>query len=174
MDLSLIADWMAEGRGLMEITSLLNGRRGPDGYTLTYQQIHLDMREVEKRWKLNQLEKFDELRGKRRAELERLKRVAWDEWYASKRVKEISTSEQAGERRRVSLRREERVGDPRFLEVIHKCIDRLIKLDGVDVQETVELVIRKEAEEIAREFGLDPADVLREAQDVLRRSRGES
>lgn len=189
-DLELIARWALEGLSGLEITARLNTLRNrPDdgfGYTLTPQQVSLDLRRIEQRWQAAQIEHFDAARTRQLAELAHIKRTAWAEYWRSRETAETTVTEQivaaasavagttppapAG-RQRAQIRKEGRLGDPRYLDTVLKCIEREAKLRGLDAAVSVDLMVRHEAELIAAELGLSVDEVMREANAIITRAQ---
>lgn len=102
------------------------------------------VKELEKRWKASAIRDFDQAKGIELAKLDHLEQQYWDAWERSclehteshtivepKMVdgKEVPT------RKRQTIKKIEEVGDPRFLDGVYKCIDRRIKLLGLDAAE---------------------------------------
>ena len=190
-DLELIARWATEGLNGIESTARLNALRNrPDdgiGYTLTPQQVRADLRTVEARWQANQIASFDQHRNRALAKLDHIQRLAFEQWYKSCQEIQSTLTEQtdpllpprrdddnsplpiglAG-RRRAQIKKEQRLGDPRYLTVIIQCEERRAKLLGLDAAISVELMVQREAERIARENGLTVDAVMRELKDILK------
>lgn len=100
---------------------------------------------LEKRWRESALRDFDKARAYELAKLEHLELTYWDAWERScaessqtQTVIEPGKDADGNEiprRKRQTVRKIEQVGDPRFLEGVFKCIDRRIKLLGLDAAE---------------------------------------
>jgi hypothetical protein len=86
---------------------------------------------------------FDQAITEELARIDQLEREAWGEWERSKTVREKSKTTKAqrqkGDESTAQLEREGRLGDPRYLERVAWCIERRIKLLGLDAPERREL-----------------------------------
>jgi hypothetical protein len=180
-DLELIASWVLEGLGLFNVTARLNTLRGPDGYTLSFQQVAQDIRLLERRWRDQATAQIEEARSQQAAKLRLVWATMWAEWEDSKTVKETTSSERvtAGlpredgkpgfTRDRASIRKEQRQGDPRYIKLALAALIQEIKLLGTgSLEEQQVATMRREAERIGRELDLPAADVLADAQRILR------
>jgi hypothetical protein len=58
-------------------------------------------------------------------------------------------------------------GNERAAAIVLKAVADIRSLLGLDAPARVEVDIRSEAVRIAKELGLDPAEVLREAEAIL-------
>ena len=135
---AIIADRVLKNHKLSDIATDLK---------LSYQQVLKDLQIVEAQWRASALVDFDEARGIELAKLAAVEREYWDAWERSKRPKTSSTQRTSPARRgfeedvrvNVGLRTEERDGDPRFLDGVFRCIERRIKLYGLDEAERVSI-----------------------------------
>jgi hypothetical protein len=178
-DLELLSQWECEGLTQLEMTGRLNALRGPDGYTLTPQQVNRDVAELHRRARLAQAERVEAARAAHLAKLRHVWRTMWAEWYASRQPREISQSQRVtsapgggdGPGRvsdRATLRREQRQGDPRYIKLALAALAEEIKLLGTArLDELSAARLQQEAERIARELGLSVADVLAEAERIV-------
>ena len=67
--------------------------------------------------------------------IDNLEAVAWDAWEHSKENKETSTTKQVGNvTTEATTRLECQSGNPAFLEMVLKCIDRRCRLMGLDAK----------------------------------------
>lgn len=114
---------------------------------VTRQQVAYDLKIVEKRWREAALRDFDEARGVELAKIDALEHEYWQAWERSKKPKTQSTQRTAPSklgaddmRVTAGIRTEERDGDPRFLDGVFKCIERRIKLYGLDEAEKIAMV----------------------------------
>ena len=110
---------------------------------LTQQQISYDLKMNQKTWAKNTALSLDEHKIKELAKNDNLERVAWADYERSKREfkskiirgKNLSKNEHGqttGDSIEQTIKTEDRNGDPRFLDVIAKCIERRCKLLGLD------------------------------------------
>jgi len=115
-------------------------------YTLTQQQICYDLGVIREGWRKSALFDFNAAKGQELAQIDVLEFEYWQAWERSlqerKTVerKEVATTEGGegkggGARQEMSLYKQEMLGDPRFLSGVRWCIDRRIKLLGLDAPE---------------------------------------
>jgi hypothetical protein len=108
--------------------------------------VSRDLMWVRERWLENLLEGFDAKKAQELARLDHLEAEAWDAWKRSRQVREVTIAEtmEGGEflgpdgrplsmtpRRVARVRREVQVGDPRFMDVVDRCIDKRCKILGL-------------------------------------------
>lgn len=102
------------------------------------------VKELEKRWKASALRDFDQAKGIELAKLDHLEQQYWDAWERScldhtesHTIVEprIVDGKEVPVRKRQTIKKIEEVGDPRFLDGVFKCIDRRVKLLGLDAAE---------------------------------------
>ena len=102
---------------------------------LSRSTVTQDLKAVRLQWQKNALRSMDEVKAKELASIDRLEREYWDSWQASKKQREITSSEQStgrNARTRASIRTEARDGDPRYLEGVRWCIDKRCELLGLN------------------------------------------
>lgn len=101
--------------------------------------------------------------------LEALEREAWWAWERSKQPREETQTERVdakAARSKVSIKRHERDGDPRFLEVVRGCIEDRRKLLGLDAPTKID--VEMDIRAWARAEGLDEELAVQEAQRQLK------
>lgn len=101
------------------------------------QTVMRDVAIIRELWFQRMAEDYDELVARELAKLDELERVAWEAWEASK-TRESTTSGQttgATATQFATLRRDESAGDATFLARVAWCIDRRVKLLGLDKYE---------------------------------------
>jgi hypothetical protein len=119
-----VAAMYLQGKNQYEIAALLH---------LTQQQISLDLQYCNRQWQAAQLEATEARKAQQLAELALLRREAWAAWVRSQAPKEITATEatEGGTTtRKASVRKEEQVGDPRFLAEIRGVIETEAKIAG--------------------------------------------
>jgi len=98
--------------------------------------VSRDLAAMRKAWLKSALMDFNEAKARELAEIDHLERVAWAEWLESKEAKEstVQKTSTSNRNKRVEaqIRKETRLGDPRYLGIIQWCIDRRCKILGVD------------------------------------------
>jgi hypothetical protein len=75
---------------------------------------------------------LDAVKAKELAKLDRLELTYWRAWERSCSTREIRSVTKKGEAGTSMLRTEGRDGNPKFLEGVHKCIERRCVLLGLD------------------------------------------
>lgn len=189
-DFEIIERLYLEGHSTRQIAAKIseNGE-----YTLSQAMIVKEIDRVRRRWREELGGELVLLKSAEMARLQRVESESWAEWHRSK----LETTKTVEEKRQGedggitgSVRREKagQIGDPKFLDVITKCIMARIKLLGLESVEggsnkeiTVEDIIRtalspggygavpgslspeaylerKEAERLAAEQGIEPMD----------------
>lgn len=133
------------------ITSLyLRGWRQADiaaELGLTQQQVSYDLRVVQKRWRESTTMDLDEAKQKELARIDELEREFWSAWESSKSERTKARQESDGTKdkegkvvvKKSSMEKEQRDGNPAFLQGVLSCIDRRCKLLGLDAPERKEL-----------------------------------
>lgn len=95
--------------------------------------ISRDLAHVRAEWKASRIRDFDELQTIEIEKIDRVEREAWAAWERSKldlRKRSKTTGEDGG----AVIKREviRRDGDPRFLAIVERCIERRCALMGLD------------------------------------------
>jgi hypothetical protein len=122
-----VAELYVKGRYQAEIGQLLG---------VTQQQVSLDLKAIQRAWLASSIRDFDLIKAEQLAKIDAVELAAWGAWERSCQQREITVQEVTeghGEDRakKVSIRRENQVGDPRFLERIQKCIDQRCDILGI-------------------------------------------
>jgi hypothetical protein len=94
----------------------------------------------------------------------------WQAWERSMQIKESSTakviSDSSGERNEAGTKQEQMIGDEKFLAGVRWCIDRRLKLFGLDAPIKIDwrqtLPADMDANEVEQEF----LNILRQAAEV--------
>lgn len=109
-----------------------------DRLGITLGNLNFDLRRLRKRWKESALEAMDARVAVESARVKRIYAAAWEAYEKSKEQRvtvnqKTRENEETGERIKEASRRvEEQYGDPRFLEIALRCIERICKIYGVD------------------------------------------
>lgn len=141
-DLVLIARLYLAGETQREIAAQIGTARP---YTLSQPQICADIQTVIDRWKALAIHSIDEKKANELARINHVEREAWLAWERSRLEYMRTVQEQrTGDKKRVkhskaSVTKEQQVGDPRFLEIILKCVKSRRELFGLDAPQKVEL-----------------------------------
>lgn len=114
-------------------------------------------------------EPADELRELELHRLDALQIAAWQAFERSCEPRETTTTERvqsvAGHADRARLQKVASAGDPRFLLVVFRCIDRRARLLGLDPPATLDVTLQLRREAEAR--GLDPDLAVAAAQRII-------
>ena len=89
---------------------------------------------IQRLWLKSSIRDFDSVKSEQLAKIDAVERAAWQAWDGSLKPREITVQEVSdGEHqaKRVSIRREQQGGDPRFLQIIQKCIDQRCDILGI-------------------------------------------
>jgi hypothetical protein len=95
--------------------------------------ICADLHAVQRHWRESAIRDFDAARELELQKLDRIEREAWDAWERSKQPAQsarVRSNGSGSERTEKTVR--QRIGDPRFLDQIHKCIASRRALLGLD------------------------------------------
>lgn len=136
-DLLVTGDLMTKGYSVRQITSHLNQKNIPAGYTLSLPQVHSDMGKVIDLWKEDRASLIDNYVARELQKLRKMEQECWHAWENSKKGKS-RTRVRGGQvvdgrlvggdvRERVS---ENSNGDPRYLLIIHQCMTKRMDLLG--------------------------------------------
>lgn len=134
-----------------------------------------DLAKIRDEWRKSSIRDFDVLRERELQRIDRVEREAWAAWERSQQPVQsaVVTGEDVAKRTRKSV--QQKYGDPRFLDVIHKCIIQRRAMLGLDMivlpaQPVVESpaekherdveVTRARLDSISRKLGFDP-DLIR-------------
>ena len=94
--------------------------------------VSRDLQAICKQWRESSIRDFDAARERELQKLEVLEREAWAAWERSQQPVESTTVTQDGSGKKAQKTVEHPVGDPRYLEQIHKCIAGRRALLGLD------------------------------------------
>lgn len=140
--------------------------------SITVPQVASDLRVIRRAWRRAQVANFDEQRSREVAKIDHLEAVYWDAWFRSQRDQEETITERRDGVTAVALARVRRrtgiTGDAVYLAGVQWCIERRIRLLGLDAPTriTVESV-RAEAERIAAVTGFSVDEIIAEAQTIV-------
>lgn len=91
-----------------------------------------DLRALHNQWRTSQIRDFDQVAAVELKKLDRLEYESWQAWERSKQPQESTTVSQDGSTKRAQKVVKQQPGDPRYLELIHKCIAARRALLGLD------------------------------------------
>lgn len=121
-----IARYYLQGKPIHEIAETM----GLSKYT-----IHDDLEVIRQAWLRSTLVDFDAKRAEEVAKIDRVEAQAWEEYERSKEPGSRSVQGTGAQGSWTEDETTERTGDPRYLQVVLKCIDRRIRLFGLDAPE---------------------------------------
>lgn len=94
--------------------------------------VSLDIAAIHKMWRESSIRDFDVLREGELRKLDRLEREAWLAWERSQKPAQAAVMSTDGDRQRTQKTVKEQTGDPRYLDIIHKCNIARRALLGLD------------------------------------------
>jgi hypothetical protein len=125
-DLAKLAQAYLAGKTQAEIAQELN---------ITQQQISYDLGVLQERWVKSALNDIDKAKAQELAKLDNLEREYWVGWVDSKKEYRGTTAERTRGKNfgtKVQIKKEQRLGDPRFLDGVKSCIERRCKILGLE------------------------------------------
>ena len=108
---------------------------------LSQQQVSIDIRTIQARWRKDTTINLDEHKSKELAKLDELEREYWQAWESSKSERTKARQESSGKVdkktkkpviNKATMEKEDRDGNPAFLSGVLSCIDRRCKILGID------------------------------------------
>lgn len=139
-DLEIIRGLYVRGHTYREIAAKVTELRD---YSLSYQTIKNDVDEILSRWRETLVESIDKLKADELAKINEVERQAWAEWERSKldtsRHEEGSNDKTGCFEKDIT---EGRLGDPRYLEIIGKCVQKRCDILGLDAPKRSEVTGR--------------------------------
>ena len=127
---------------------------------MTRQMVGYDLKAIQAQWLQSSLVAFDQRISIELAKIDNLEIEYWEAWERSKQVKESSSAKviqsKDGERNEASSIQEQMLGNPAFLLGIQWCIDRRLRLFGLDAPLKVDwrqtLPEGMDSDEVQRQF----------------------
>jgi hypothetical protein len=182
-DLEVIAEKHLRGWTFREISEHISKIRL---YDLSVSTIYKEMQIVRERWLNSALVNFDEAKARELARIDELETAAYRAWEKSWEDAESSEKEELieegvqggrGRRPRIEegendakfrrarevVRRKGRLGLPAYLQVIQWCIDKRIKIYGLESPKEQIITWR----DTVRDLGLNDEDVLASAKTII-------
>lgn len=148
-DLADIATLFLKQRTHHEITTWLNANRA---YQLSRQMISRDIERIRQMWREKATEAYDDRKMRELEKVERVEREAWtafersqqEETYKSSTRHELEVGQDEGGKalsdgrttKTVAMRSQ--TGDPRFLDIVMRCIEKRCEILGLDAPKKVE------------------------------------
>jgi hypothetical protein len=107
-----------------------------------------DLAAIRREWRQAMVAQYEQAAGEELARLDQVEREAWAAWERSQTAREKSKS---GRRTKAGveetwgeIEREDRPGNPRFLEAIGRCIQTRMKLLGVGARPSRSVIVERE------------------------------
>ena len=97
-------------------------------------QISNDLKAIRKDWVASAVRDFDQLKEQELQRVDNLEREYWEQYQASKKPKKSKVSRQVkGDRESIeaTVREEERLGNPTYLNGVQWCIEQRCKILGI-------------------------------------------
>jgi hypothetical protein len=138
-----VADLYCQGRSQIEIAEIV-GVKQPT--------ISIDLKKIQAQWRESAVRDFDLEREIVIQKIDRVEREAWDAWERSQKpVQSVRTSDEPNNRRTHRTVRN-RNGDPRYLEIVLRCIRDRREVLGLDAPKKMEIDahVTSDAERSAR------------------------
>ena len=101
--------------------------------------VSLDLKRIRKEWRETYKEDFAKRQARELAKIDRLEREYWEAWERSIGINETRTVKNGKDGTEETVKQQDLVGDPRFLDGIAKCIDRRCKILGIDAPTKIEV-----------------------------------
>lgn len=132
------------------------------------EQISQDLKILVKRWQQSALTDIDAKKGIELAKIDQLEATYWDAWARSLQPRERSEtgrSENGHIKSSAKLVREQRDGNPAFLQGVQWCINKRCEILGLDAPKQIKLV-EEEAAKLASKYGFDKARLVELAEAI--------
>lgn len=173
-DLEITARLYMQGWYQQEIADYLSNREGDPtaDYTLSQVTISKDLAEIRRRWLESSLVDMDQIKAEELAKIDRLEREYWQAWEDSRQVLETRKLQSGDKGSSELLIEAEQVGDPKFLQGIQWCIDRRVKIFGLDAPKRSEQRIeeRRAVVHAALDLAKVNDDELEQLETILRKA----
>jgi hypothetical protein len=166
---TLCAQWYCQGVPQHQMASRLG---------MSVKQVEYDLRLLRVQWR-RERQSFADRLDVELAKLDNLEREAWEAWHHSRQP--TTTTEVRAQSRgpngggadvelHRTTRTEQGYGDPRYLELVLRCIDRRCRLLGLDApaRGQPEVALWHVAEVMAAETGVDVSALMAEAERMVR------
>jgi hypothetical protein len=118
-----------------------------DKFGVTQMTISNDLKAIRKEWQRVMVEEFDALKAEQLAKIDATEAEAWRGWRRSLKPAEKKTAKVVNEsgtvKQETAKTEEGQTGNPHFLSVILKCVERRCKLIGADAPAKIDLTIEQ-------------------------------
>lgn len=131
-----------------------------DRLGMTQPMVSYDLKRIREQWLKSSISNFNERVAIELAKIDNLEIEYWEAWQRSTQVKESSTAkiitDNKGERNEASTKQEQMIGNENFLAGVRWCIDRRLKLFGLDAPIKIDwrqtLPAGLDGDEVQRQF----------------------
>lgn len=140
-DKAIISSLMARNNKVRDIATELNRRNKEEGvdYSLSFQQVHYDMKKILAEWKNERSENIDELIENELAKIDEIERECWIAWEKSKEGKQkiqrdggvVNADGDLVGTKISKIELDESYGDTKYLDRIQWCIEKRTELLGL-------------------------------------------
>lgn len=159
-DLILISELLDQGLSQSKIALEVGVSRA---------QIQYDIKELETRWKEEQLQNIDEIKERQLRKLALVQKEAWAGWRKSKESKIKETSKTGtnahGLISEETISEEERIPEAKFLDVITKCIKEENEIYGI--KKVPEFNLTQNLVNIKVDMSPELAELIKENENTL-------
>ena len=131
-DRELVAKLYVQGKSQDAIAAIISEQYK---FSITRQQISIDLKEIRKQWLESSVRDFDALKSEQLAKIDYMESEAWDAWEKSKTNSKSVTRKQGGKLSgEVTTKVESLTGNPAYLNIVDRCIERRCRLLGLDAE----------------------------------------
>lgn len=156
-DYQIISRMYLKGHSQKDIAKHISDIRP---YTLTQQQISKDLKVIRRYWRQSSLIDINEATNRELDRIDALEEEAWQAWRRSHDDGEVTISEQTtgseGTRTKASIRKTKNKGNKSFLDTVAWCIDKRLKIFGIESATKIELSLAERIEK----HGIDSSDIF--------------
>jgi hypothetical protein len=135
--------------------------------------IHNDLVAIMEEWRQSAIRSFDDAVAEELARINLLELTYWQAWGESRGERVVTTTEKSiRQGGKASIRSEHMAGNPAFLAGVQWCMDRRIKLLGLDAPTKVDMnVVYAEAERLASIIDVSVTDLLEDAKRIVEEAK---
>jgi hypothetical protein len=131
-DRELIAKLYIQGKKQGAIAEIVSAQYT---FRITQQQISSDLKVIRDRWLESSVRDFDAAKSEQLAKIDHMESEAWQSWEKSKEVSKTVTRKQGGMNDgEVITKIETLTGNPAYLNIVDRCIERRCRLLGLDAE----------------------------------------
>lgn len=163
---TMIASMYAKGQSMAFMAAEIERQFGVQ---LSLVQIGYDIQHIIAGWRKQATGDIERAKGLELGKLVTLELEYWDAWKRSCQPREITrTAKTDGERATTSasFRKEQRDGNPAFLQGVMSCIERRCKILGIDAP--VKINVEDVTRQMARDMGFDQGQEEKAVAEVER------